>query len=418
MLTLNRLSLIALLFSLALLTTPVKASAQVEGIAAVVNDDIISLSDLRDRLTIAIVSAGLEDNEEIRRRLQEQVLQTLIDEQLKRQEAIRLELPISDEEIEEELGLMAQRNNMETEQFQSMLAGRGVPLTSLREQVGSDVAWRKVINARLRRQVTISEDDVSMRKQQLRQQQGQIAYGVQEIFLPVENPAQDEAVRSLAIRLVEQIRRGAPFAAVAAQFSQGLGAQQGGNLGWIQPGQLAPEIDVVLPRIGVNRISPPIRTEEGYHLIAVRRVREAANAAAAKLSLKQLIVEPSEELSGESLVAEAANIAAGIDSCDAMQAVIDASPSSLSGDMGQVAVGDLNPVFQNVVNGLETGQISAPLPLGDFVALIMVCDREEGEISLPDDETIRGDIGLERLDLLQQRYLRDLRTAAFIDERL
>ncbi|MEM6902977.1 MAG: peptidylprolyl isomerase, partial [Pseudomonadota bacterium] len=116
--------------------------------------------------------------------------------------------------------------------------------------------------------------------------------------------------------------------------------------------------------------------------------------------------------------AEAASLSSGIEGCEAMQSAIDGSASSLSGDMGEVVVGDLNPVFQNVVSGLDVGEISAPLPLGEFVALIMICGREEGEADLPDEETIRGDIGLERLDLLQQRYLRDLRTAAFIDERL
>ncbi len=398
-------------------TAPSLSRAQIEGIAAVVNDDVVSFTDLRDRMAIAIGASGLQDNEEIRNRLQPQVLKILIEEKLKLQEAERLEIDVSDEEIAQELGVMAQRNNMNADQFRAMLNARGIPFRSMEDQIRADVAWRKVVQARLNRQVTISTDDIAMRRDQLRQQQGQTSYLVQEIFLPVENPAQDEQVRNLALRLVEEIRNGAPFVAVAAQFSQGVGAQNGGNLGWVQPGQLAPELDEVLPRIGLNRLSPPIRTREGWHLLAIRNIREAAGMENSTVSLKQLVFEPDPTIETSARLAQAAETAATIDSCDAMQNLIEDSPSSLSGDMGTVSIGDLNPVFQSAVGSLDVGEISAPLQLGEIVALVMVCDREEGEIALPDDDTIRNELSLERLDLLQQRYLRDLRAAAFIDER-
>jgi peptidyl-prolyl cis-trans isomerase SurA len=100
-----------------------------------------------------------------------------------------------------------------------------------------------------------------------------------------------------------------------------------------------------------------------------------------------------------------------------MQREIDASSSSLSGDMGQVTLSDLNPTFQSAVSGLSVGELSPPLALGNIIALVMVCEREEGDITLPDDAQIEGDLSLERLDMLQKRYLRDLRAAAFIDRR-
>lgn len=410
------LTALALVFTLTM-TAPVSSQAQIEGIAAVVNDDVVSFTDVRDRLAIAIGASGLQDSEEIRARLQPQVMKILIEEKLKLQEAARLEIEVSEEEVERELGVMAQRNNMSADQFRAMLNARGIPFRSMQDQIRADVAWRKVVQARLSRQVSISSDDVSMRKDQLRQQQGQTSYLVQEIFLPVDNPAQDEQVRSLAMRLVDEIRNGAPFTAVAAQFSKGIGAQNGGNLGWVQAGQLAPELDAVLPRIGLNRLSPPVRTQEGWHLLAIRNIREAAGLENSTVGLKQLVFEPDPTIETSARLAQAAEIAGSIDSCETMQGLIEESASSLSGDMGTVSVGDLNPVFQSAVGSLGVGQVSAPLQLGEIVALVMVCDREEGEMNLPDDETIRSNLSLERLDLLQQRYLRDLRSAAFIDER-
>ncbi|MEO0392804.1 MAG: peptidylprolyl isomerase [Pseudomonadota bacterium] len=393
------------------------AYGQIEGIAAVVNDDMVSFTDVRDRLAIAISAAGLPDNEETRTRLQPQVMRVLVDEKLKLQEAARLEIEVTDEEITQELGVIAQRNNMNADQFLSMLQARGIAARSMEDQVRADLAWRKVVQSRLNRQVTISSEDVAMQREQLMQQQGQTSYLVQEIFLPVEDPADNAAVQALAQRLVDAIRQGAPFVAVAAQFSQGVGAAQGGNLGWVQAGQLAPELDALLPRIGLNRLSPPIRSEAGWHLLAIRNIREAANMENSTVDLKQLVFEPDPTIEPATRLAQAAQTAANIDSCDAMQALIDESPSSLSGDMGTVSIGDLNPVFQSAVGSLEPGMVSAPLELGELVALVMVCDREEGEMDLPDDETIRDNLSLERLDLLQRRYLRDLRAAAFIDQR-
>ncbi len=408
---------LAIAFSASLAFAAPPAHAQVAGIAAVVNDDVISFSDLRDRMAIAISAAGLQDSEEIRARLQPQVVQTLIDEKLKLQEAKRLELQVTEEELDEELRLMAERNSMTPEGFASMINGLGIPMSSLRDQMRADVAWRKVIQARLNRQVSISKDDIAIRRDQIRQQQTQTAYLVQEIFLPVDDPSQSQQVEALARRLLEQIRQGAPFVAVAAQFSRGVGAQNGGSLGWVQPGQLAPELDAILPRIGVNRISPPVRTQDGWHLLAIRNVREPKAAENTKVSLKQLIFEPVEGQSASERIAAAATAAKNIADCDAMQAAIDASSSNLSSDMGEVTLGNLNPTFQAAVSNLSVGQISAPLNLGEIAALVMVCGREEGDLTLPSDTEIENTLSLERLDLLQKRYLRDLRSAAYIDRR-
>jgi peptidyl-prolyl cis-trans isomerase SurA len=410
------LLLIACLF--ANVPAPAHAQEEVEGIAAVVNDDVVSLSDLRERIQLTTVSAGIRDSEEIRRRLAEQVMQALIDEKLKLQEAKRLEVEVTDEEVEQELSGIAARNSMSVEQFLGSLQAQSLSVDSLRAQLRAELSWRKVVSSRLRRQVNISKEDVQIRREQLRQQQGKTSYQVSEIFLPVDSPSQDQAVEALANRLLDEIRQGAPFAAVAAQFSQGVGAKLGGNLGWVQKGQLPEEIDVLLDRIGENRVSPPIRTREGWHLIAVRGIRESTIDENTKVSLKQLIFDADKEPEGANLIKLAAEASQRIASCDDMQSEIEKSPSDLSSDMGTVTIGSLNAALRSTIAGLGVGEISQPLDLGQLVALIMVCGREGGEVSLPNDAAIENDLSLERLELLQRRYLRDLRSTAFIDRRV
>lgn len=410
--------LAALIIACCALLLPATATAQTEGIAAVVNDDIVSMTDVQDRLTVSIATAGLRDDADIRKKLTPQVLNTLINELLKLQEAKRLKLTVTDDEVENELKVIARSNKQNVDDFLALLEREHVSVDSFRHQIRAELAWHKVVSARLRRQVNVSQEDIAMKKEQLAAQQGQPAWLVSEIFLPVEDPSQDQAVLTLAKRLIEQLRGGAPFAAVAAQFSQGIGARQGGNIGWVQAGQLDPALDKAVRELAVNHISVPIRTVEGWHIMAVRDIREPGINRSTKVHIKQLVFEKGAKEDRNALLTRVQDAASDLKGCDAMDGAIKKSASKLSGDMGTISLGDLNPSMQSALGSLDIGQVSTPIELGDMMAVVMVCDREGDKVSLPSDEDIQNALSQERLDLLQRRYLRDLRSAAFIDRRL
>lgn len=265
--------IIRIFILLALLFAPLPAAAQALGIAAVVNEDAISEADVGDRLKLIIISSGLPNNKETIDRVLPQVINSLIEEQLKLQEAKRLKYEVSAEEIAEGFATLAGQNNMTAEQFSEIMKRAGIPQRTVEQQIKSQLAWTKVIQGLLRPRVDVSESDVDARIERLRAQLGRTEYAVSQIFLPVGGDNKESDVRMLAQKLVAELKKGAPFPAVAAQFSKAPGAQQGGALGWIQDGDLQPELNATMITMEEKSLSDPIQAADGYHILWLRAKR-------------------------------------------------------------------------------------------------------------------------------------------------
>lgn len=194
-----------------------------ERIAAVVNDEVISLSDVHARIRLALLNAGAQDSAETRQRLTPQVLRQLIDERLQLQEAKRLGVSVPSKEIDEAIGRIAEQNRMGRPQLEAMLKAQNVPVSTLREQVRALLSWQRVMQRRIRQEVVIGDEEIDAVMQRIKANIGKPEYLVAEIFLAVDSPDQDEEVRRNAERLVEEVRRGGNFAALARQFSQSAG---------------------------------------------------------------------------------------------------------------------------------------------------------------------------------------------------
>ncbi|EWY39970.1 peptidylprolyl isomerase [Skermanella stibiiresistens SB22] len=245
----------------------------VEGIAAVVNDDIISTSDLTARLQLALVSSGLPSTAETRQRLTPQVLRGLVDERLQLQEATRSNISVGEKEIGDAFARVAEQNRMDRDQLEKMLASQGVPRSTLESQIRSTIAWGKLVQRRLRPSIEIGQDEIDAVLQRIQANAGKPEYLTAEIFLAVDTPDREDEIKRLADRLVEQIGQGASFPAVARQFSQSAGASNGGDLGWVQQGQLPDELDTVLRELRPGQASRPIRSLTGYHILLLRDQR-------------------------------------------------------------------------------------------------------------------------------------------------
>lgn len=292
------------------------AKAESFAIAATVNKDAISESDLEDRTKLILVSSGVKNTASNRAQARSQALNSLIEEQLKIQEAKRQNLEVTPEDVSKGFEAIAAQNKMTPEQFSNVMTQQGIPKATLLNQIKAQIAWSKVIATVLRPRVDVSENDINAKMERIKNNIGKIEYKASEIFLPVTAEAEEEKTKKLALQLIEEIKTGrAPFEAVANQFSKSISAEQGGNLGWVQDGQLAKELDIVLKSLNIGQISPPIRGLSGFHI---------------------LILTEKRAVSGE---------------------------------------------------------------------------------TLPSEDEVLNSIGLERLDRLQQRYLSDIRSSAFIDRR-
>lgn len=254
---------------------PQSALARSESIAAVVNDQAITSSDLAARLKLIMASSRMPDTSEVREKLRPQVLDILIDEKIRMQEANKLGIKISDAEIDQALETVAQRNKLSKDQFLAAMQHDGVSPRTMRQQIEAQLAWNGVIQQKIRPKIEITDKQIDDMLSRLSSRIGTEEYFVGEIFLPVENQKDESRVRQLAQKLYTQITQGgAPFGPVAAQFSQGANAAQGGMIGWVQAGQLPEELDKKLKSMPNGAVSTPIRSLTGYHILYLRDKRE------------------------------------------------------------------------------------------------------------------------------------------------
>jgi peptidyl-prolyl cis-trans isomerase SurA len=271
-----RKTFLLLLISITVILSPKALHAAEALIAATVNDRAIAVSDLRERMRLIAVSSGLQNTPEIREKLKTQVINSLIEEQIKLQEADKLGIEITAEEIEAGLSQVAKQNNMSVDQFRGAVIQSGVDIKTMEEQVRAEIAWTKIIQKKVRSKVVVSDADVQNIMERFNRLDGTQEYLIAEIMIPVDtaDSKSEGNVKKISQDLVLQMKAGkAPFSAVARQFSKTAGAQNGGDVGWIQKGQLPEELDTALEALESGKITDPIRTPKGYHILLLRDKR-------------------------------------------------------------------------------------------------------------------------------------------------
>ncbi len=411
---------------LAALTTalaPARAQQLIERIAAVVNDEVISTSDIRARLRLDLLASGLEPTQQNQQRLMPGVLRTLINERIQLQEAGRFNIEVGEADLEEALGNVANQNGLSADAMRSMLAQNGIPISTLEERLRSSIAWTRLTQRRFGPRIDIGDEEVEEVIERYRSNQGLPEYLLAEIFLAVDSPDEERQVRQLADQLAAEIRQGAPFPRVARQFSQSGGAASGGDMGWVLQGQLDPALDSVLPQLQPGQLSPPIRSPSGYHILLMRDRRRVAEASAddvvASLRRLALPVPPGAPRSEvERAMATAEEASRTVRSCEALA---ERARELGVGDLleaGRGPIGQLPPAIRAEVAGLPDGVPSRAIRLPDGVVVLMLCDRDLSAAGLPSREEIVDGLARERLNLMRRRYLRDLRNAAYIELRV
>jgi len=402
---------------------PVQAQ-QVLRIAAVVNDDVISALDVENRLRLVLLESGLPNDAQNRRRLVSEVVRQLIDERLRMQEAERVGVRIGARAVDREFNKIAQSNNMTDEQLRDLFAQNKIEPATVRARLEAALAWQGIVTRRLRRQVAVGEDEIDEELERMREALSKPQKLVREIFLAVENPDLEAEIRQSISRLRRQILEGAEFGALARTFSQSASAENDGVIGWVTTDQFQEDINAALSDLQVNDLSPPIRSIAGFHLFQVldeRQPSAAADPLDAKLSLAQMTLALDSDATDETratYLEAMASVRDNITSC----ADIDSTAAQVQGAstnrIDDIRLGDLSPVLRDSLMPLQTGETTQPLNLGRSIALITVCKRVQEDSNLPSRDEVREKIGLERLNLVARRYLRDIRRDAFIDIRL
>jgi peptidyl-prolyl cis-trans isomerase SurA len=400
---------------------PSLATAQALRVLARVNDDAITDFDLSQRVLFAIRTTGLQDSPELRQRMAAQMLRQMIDEKLQIQDAKRLGLKATDTELQQRFSDIERAAGMGRGQFKQYIQSVGVSFDVAIQQIEAQIAWTKIVRRRVRPQVDVSEAEIDDALGRVRANVGKTESRVAEIFVPVDRAEfSDEAKRS-ADRIHEQLKRGAPFGAVAQQFSQGATAQSGGELGWLLPGSLDPALDTTVDKLQVRQFSDPVRSTAGWHILYVidRRQFAATRPDDMRLNLTQLTLPLPVNASPDEINkanGEAQKAMTGIKGCADLHARSRELKGATSGDLSGVRVGDLqaNAQMFEQIPRLNVGGTAGPFRVAEGLQVVALCSKVGGD-GLPTRDVISQQLLLQKLESAGRRYMRDLRRQATID---
>jgi peptidyl-prolyl cis-trans isomerase SurA len=399
-------------------------ASPLDSIAAVVNDQVISVADLASRVKMVMLSTNIPDSPEMRQKIAGQVLRTMIDEKLELEEAKRRDITVSDAELDKAVAAIAKQNNMTAAQLDEILKSHGIDRSALNDQLKASLDWVKLVRERAAETGPITDDEVDAAMKRVKQDENVPQSRVAEIFLAVDNPQQDESVHQLALRLIDEMKQGARFSAIAQQFSQSPTAAVGGDLGWMTPQELPPELAQAVPQMRPGELSPPIRTPAGYYLLLVLDRRGPGGSADpndTRLHIVQVVfplAPGSSAAAREAAFAQAEGVHDSVKTCDDMVRIGKEKAPQLSSE-GDLMLSQIAPAMRSFVLGLGMGKPSQPILQKNGVGVIMVCGKSAPGPSAPvTREEVEQSLIRQRLDIVARRYLRDLRQAAYVDVRV
>jgi peptidyl-prolyl cis-trans isomerase SurA len=395
-----------------------------ESVAAIVNDEIISTYDLAQRMRLLIATSGVQPNEQTLPQFQREALISLIDEHLQLHELRRVEkdqkmsIIATDDEVREEIAAMARENNMSADAFIGALKAQGISPETLFQQIRAQMSWQRWIQGRYGSRLRIGEDQIKAAQARLAAAASKPQFQVSEVLIDANRVGGMQQATQGAQQLITQLQQGAPFPAVARQFSSAPTAASGGDAGWISPGDMPPEVEAAIEQMRPGQLSAPIPVKDGVYIIYLRDKR--AGAGATVVDLKQAAVALPTTASAADVEAARAklmsvrSIAKG---CDDLQAAAAKTPGVVAGDLGEAEIADLAPEFRQAAQSLDVGQISEPIRTNVGLHLVAVCGkRASGGAQMTHDD-IENRLFGQQLAMIARRYMRDLRTSATIETR-
>jgi peptidyl-prolyl cis-trans isomerase SurA len=419
----RKLTQLTVLSAMALAAAGITAvrAQDAQRIAVIVNDEVISARDADRRAQLLIKGSGLDDSADIRRRVMPQVMQSLVDERLQLQEAKRRNISVSDGELAQAFRQIESANSVPPGGLDRHLAERGIDKDSLSARLRAEIAWGKLVRQRVVPTVSVSDDEVDAVINRVKSAAGQSETQLSEIFLGVDTLAQEDAVRRTGQRLVEQLRAGADFAALARQFSEGTTANMGGDVGWVLPGTLSEEVDAAVAQLAPNAVSDPIRAPGGFYILKARDRRRinVADVNDTRLTLHQIILPlPVSAAAGdaERVLTQAGEMTRTISGCDGLASKAKELDMPGSGSLGTVRLGDLPPAFREALLTMAAGKLAA-IPVDRAIHVVAVCARNEPQQGQLERDQVRQNLVQRRVSLMARRYLRDLRRDAMVEYR-
>jgi peptidyl-prolyl cis-trans isomerase SurA len=388
---------------------------------AVVNGDIITGTDVDQRLALILAASENKIGEDEKERLRLQVLRNLIDETLQIQEARAQDLKVEEDEVEGTYARVAAQNfRQDVKAMDAYLVRIGSSPASLKRQIRGELSWQRVLRRNVQPFVNVSETEVREMMDRLKAAKGTEEYRIGEIFLAATDETRP-AVEANAKKIIDQIQQGGSFVAYARQYSQASTAAVGGDLGWIRLAQLPTELQQAATGLSTGQLVGPVPTSGGYSILYLIDKRQVltADPRDALLSLKQISIDFAPNTSEADATRRAGEFAAamkGARGCGAVDAVAQGIGAQVVAN-DQVKARDLPGPLQDAILALSLGETSPPFgSIKEGVRVLMLCGRDDPKIDNgPSFDQMMSQIEDDRVNKRAQAYLRDLRRDAIID---
>lgn len=402
--------------------------ADIDRIVAVVNNDVITQSELDKRLTQTKQQLNTQKiqlpPEDVLRR---QLLERMVVEDIQLQLALQTGIRVTDADVERAIESIASRNKLTTSALFDTVRQQGFDRSAYHDQIRKQITIQQLIDREITSRVVVSEGEVKNYLENSRTaRQEATEYDISHIYISLAESATTEQVASAKQR-AEDVRRrvlaGEDFARAAVTYSQGPNALTGGALGWKSAAQL-PELFVsALAKLEPGTISSVLRGPNGFHILRLngRRNSSPTEALIQQTHVRHILLRPSEIQSvretTERLLELRRRIEAGEDFATLAKTYSeDAISAANGGDLGWVSPSQLVPAFEQAMDRLDIDKISEPVQTSFGLHLIQVLGRREqaatGERA---QATARRQIHARKADDRYEQWVRQLRDEAYVE---
>ena len=380
-------------------------TANAAGVAAIVNDEVVSTYDVNQRAALLVAGSGIEPSRETMDRARAQSLRDLVDERLQMQEAREKKVKVDPADVDRSLGDIARQNGANADTLAAQLGASGISIQTLRTQIESDIAWRRLVGGRFGSRIRISKIQIDDALARITANAAKPQALVSEILIAAETEADFVQADATAARLLQEIRNGAPFQSVARQFSSASSAASGGDLGWLAQGELRTELQGIVDQLQPGQVSRSVHGSGGVYILAVRDKRAGVErASVTKIVLRQVTAPKQTRAQFERVLRR-------IPGCVGLEPAIAPINGATVTDLGEATESELSAEVRGHIEGVHDGAASQiyDTPDGTALTALVVCARQSAGGGVPTRDEVENRLYEQELTMLSQRYLRNLR---------
>lgn len=398
-------------------------------IVAVVNDEVITRSDLNERVRIALQQLKQQGTPPpSREALERQLLERMVTDRVQLHFAKETGLRVDDTELDRAIGRIAQQNKMTPQEMRQVLAKDGVPFSRFREDIRNEILITRLREREVDNKVVVSEGEIdNFLSLQQAQEGGNEEYNLSHILIVVPENASPEQIqtrRDRAEQAYAQLKSGADFRQVAAGFSEAPDALQGGNMGWRPSSRLPALFTEALGTMRVGELSPILRSPNGFHILKLNEKRGSGPPTFVQQThARHILIKTNELVSENEARNRLRNLKERLENKADFGALARAHSEDASatrgGDLGWLSPGDTVPEFERAMNALKPGEISDAVQTPFGWHLIQVLERRSEDMSKERQRLMaRQALRARKSDEAYQEWVRQLRDRAYVELRL